>query len=1257
MGKSETKLFLEIEGAAEEAASGVEQLKTSLEQLQEVVDSFSAAKIGSQFQAIAESMKGFLGTLSSEDMERFTKSMANVAIAFKPLESLDKNKIAQTIGALERLPKLTEKLEDVNLERFTTQIKKLADIMKPLAVEMEKIANGFAALPKSVDKSASSLEKFSSKSKTLGSALTMTRVKLYALSRFLGAAVAQSNAYIENLNLFELSMRDNFDEALEYAMKVQDAFAIDPSEWIRFQGTFQNMLTGFGIVSDDAAIMSKTLTQLGYDLSTLFNVNYEVAMQKLKSAIAGQPRPMRDWGFDLSESTLKMTALNMGIKENVENMTQLEKSQLRFVQIMQTAKKLGVLQNFSRELITPANAIRILKQQVVQLTRAIGNMFIPILMAVIPYVQAVVQVLTEAAHYIASLLGFKLPKLDYSGVDYGAGLFEDLSDGISETEDNFGGATAAAKRFQSVLAGFDELNILQQPSPSSGSGVGGLPGIGEPIDLGIDFEKYTYDFLGGVKNEVKKIVDDIKRILTPFFGWIADNFDVLKGLVVGIGAIIAAWKIWELFTAASVPVTLALTITGIALGIAGLSNIIAGRGELMDYVMTAIGYGLGIAAPLAAFGITGKTGPVGITIAIAAVLAITIGGIALGYKKMRQALIEEAFSKGDTLFSDIANAFEVSMNEITVNFNPHIETANMIDGLTRDLDKQAEKIQGFFNALNEGLEPTVENVSGLLDDLKGYLDIEKSVSDTAFEGIIGDIVRIGTESEESGKKLASLFYLGKAEGDERRAELYRELDEIQKAVNDGTKNLELAEQESLALWAQMRETTGSAADDIKINLLGVSETLKSVDWGDADEFKDSINVIAEAFASTRELIDADMIAMETSYDTFVRSIHDPALQDELIRSKGKFLDEYRAGLETDVKRNGEILAGIIKTDFSDKIMTGLNNLIDEGATPKMISDFINDMDELYLSPLMKDLQPLFEEFGIEGASGLAEAVVEIQSAYGQYLRTHSGGLTRAGYSQVEIADMQAAAQSYFDAVLEDLLQTLGGFAEGGEAEAAEAARQIIEGLGIGFTQNSAQAYDALKEVFAKLQTGTLEGKEDLRGLMNLLPADLAASLEENEDVLLQSWYEVLSGFTGNFSDLVIELERMIRETKLPPLQVGVEVTGLGAIGATIHGEITRYNMAYATGGFPDEGEMFIAREAGPELVGRIGGRTAVANNDQIVSSVSKGVYDAMRAAEGNNTGNFDVKVYLDGKQITAAVEKRQRERGATIYPGGVLYGV
>lgn len=89
---------------------------------------------------------------------------------------------------------------------------------------------------------------------------------------------------------------------------------------------------------------------------------------------------------------------------------------------------------------------------------------------------------------------------------------------------------------------------------------------------------------------------------------------------------------------------------------------------------------------------------------------------------------------------------------------------------------------------------------------------------------------------------------------------------------------------------------------------------------------------------------------------------------------------------------------------------------------------------------------------------------------------------------------------------------------------------------------------------------------------------------------------------------------------------------------------------YARGGFPDMGEMFIAREAGPEMVGKIGSKTTVANNDQIVEAVSEGVYAAVLAAmrQSESNGGQSVNVYLDGRQITSAVEKRQRERGATI---------
>lgn len=89
---------------------------------------------------------------------------------------------------------------------------------------------------------------------------------------------------------------------------------------------------------------------------------------------------------------------------------------------------------------------------------------------------------------------------------------------------------------------------------------------------------------------------------------------------------------------------------------------------------------------------------------------------------------------------------------------------------------------------------------------------------------------------------------------------------------------------------------------------------------------------------------------------------------------------------------------------------------------------------------------------------------------------------------------------------------------------------------------------------------------------------------------------------------------------------------------------------YANGGFPDEGQLFIARERGAEMVGTVGNHAAVANNDQIVEAVSAGVYQAVSAAmkQMSSGGAQSLNVYLDGKQIASSVRRANKERGASI---------
>lgn len=98
---------------------------------------------------------------------------------------------------------------------------------------------------------------------------------------------------------------------------------------------------------------------------------------------------------------------------------------------------------------------------------------------------------------------------------------------------------------------------------------------------------------------------------------------------------------------------------------------------------------------------------------------------------------------------------------------------------------------------------------------------------------------------------------------------------------------------------------------------------------------------------------------------------------------------------------------------------------------------------------------------------------------------------------------------------------------------------------------------------------------------------------------------------------------------------------------------------FASGGvFPRMGQLFVANERGPEMIGNFGSKSVVANNDQITEGISRGVYDAVVSAMGSNQAGSPVEMhlYLDGKEITYAVEKNQKERGKTLMPGGVAFG-
>ena len=532
-----------------------------------------SSSIGNQIKNIGES-------LSNLQLGDGADKIRDLVSALEPLGTLGKSNLPSVANALDKLPKA---LANIDMRQLYTQISSLTRIMKPLAEEMQKIANGFNAFPNRIQRLIQDNERLTqSNTRVSGSYINlwakckMAYNVLKTSARTIASLIKKSNDYIENVNLFSASMGDYAGKAKEYAEQVGELMGIDPGEWMRNQGVFMTLATGFGVASDRAYTMSKNLTQLGYDLSSFFNISYEDAMLKLQSGLAGELEPLRRIGYDLSVARLQQEAYTLGINKKVSAMTQAEKAELRYHAIL---TQVTVAQgDMARTLDAPANQLRILKAQVEQAGRAIGNIFIPLLNKVLPYLIALAKVVKLVADVFASLFGFKMPEVDYSGIG-------SLASGAEGASDALGDAAKNAKKLKQYTMGFDELNVIDPNSGSGGSG--GSAGVG---GSGFDFElpDYSKKFLEGITNsKVSEIVEKMKEWLgltEKIDSW-SEFFDTNLGqilLLVGeIGFAIGAWK---------------LSI-GLIKGISALKTALKGLGNL------AKGFTIGLGATIAVSGL------------------------------------------------------------------------------------------------------------------------------------------------------------------------------------------------------------------------------------------------------------------------------------------------------------------------------------------------------------------------------------------------------------------------------------------------------------------------------------------------------------------------------------------------------------------------------------------------------------------------------------------------------------------------------
>jgi hypothetical protein len=1096
------------------------------------------------------------------------------------------------------------------------------------------------------------------------------------------------------MNLFSVAMGKYGDDAKAYADKVSNVLGIDTSEWVRSQGVFMTLATGFGVAGDRAALMSQNLTALGYDLASFYNLDTGKAMQKLESGLAGELEPLRRLGYDLSQAKLEATALSLGIDKSVSSMTQAEKAQLRYYAIM---TQVTVAQgDMARTLDDPANQMRILKAQFEMAGRSIGNIFIPALNAILPVVTAVVQVVRSLADIIAGLFGYEFPEVDYSGVN-------EMSNAATGTSEAMDDAKDSAKKLKSYMLGFDELNVLN-PGDDGGSSAA------DTLGSGFDFElpDYTGKFLEGASNsKVAEIVEDMKEwlgITGEISSW-SDLFETKLGkILIAVGAVggaLGAWKIGKgiaSFIGLFSKGTGAASVGGSFKGVKGALDAMGSIGIIVGGVVSLVAV-LGLLTKIPGFNETIKSGlsilgevfngllPVFIPLVLVSAGIVLLGKVAVsdvakgaanaaiiiagveGIMVATGALmsipyLSDFLSTGIKTMQDVFNGvYEVavplgvlSAYIVALGFvSPAVVLSGLagfaliIGGFTAVLAALGalKQIDGFDWIVSEGGEVLV-SLGNTLGKFAG------SIIGGFGEGISDSFPAIG-ENLAGFMKNAQPFIDGLDGID---------ADAVGAVTNLGLMVLALTAADvldGLTSWFTGGNSLGKFGEDLKNfapNFVEYANAVKGIDGASIEASSNAAKTIAE-FAKNipNEGGVAGWFMGENNIDEFGKKL--PSFGKNI----KKYADSVK-GLDADVVENSARAAKAI-IEIAKEVpneggvvgwFMGENNidtfgdkLPSFGANLKKYADSVKGLDASVVensTRAAKSVIAIAKEVPNEGGVAAwfaGENNIDVFGAklpsFGKNMKQYADSVkgidakvvdnsTRAANSIIEIAKgipNEGGVVSWFTGD--------NGIDKFGEKIAA---------FGLKFKAY----YNYVKDMSATFLNSVTHS-------LNLL-LDFAIRVKDNGGVMTK---------VNDFTKAITGMGKAIKD--LPSsktITITVNQVNNSSEIDSIWDAIGQLPL-FASGGFPEQGQMFIAREAGAEMVGSIGRRTAVANNDQIVSGIAGGVAEAneeqnallreqnslLRAILEKDSG-----VYLDGKNLTNSVEKYQRERGRVLITGGVM---
>ena len=1243
----------------------------------------------------------------SGSITQLTNALAPLSI----LDASNLKALGSAFNAIGKVPDLTDKLKATDLDSFASSCQKISTALTPLASQLDKVGNAFAKLPPQLSKVVTQANRVTAANeKQRKSYLSLSNqmngfmrnmaklVSLKAIAEYLGNAVAKFNDFYEATDLFHNAMGNLSGEADTLISKMQGLLGVDPTKAMTYMATIQSLGTSFGLTSDKAYVLSKNLTQLAYDEGSYWNKDVTETFTAMSSAISGEIEPIRRLGIDLSQARLQQELLALGFNKQVSSLSQADKAVLRYIAIMkQTANVQG---NLAQTIQSPANQIKILKAQLDMLAKSVGSLLYPALKSILPPLIAAVQLIREFVEWVAKLMGVKVVFTDFTkSADSVGGIGDAMDDTADSTK-------KAAKALKDYTMGFDELNIIDPTQGSSGSGGGASAGniLGD-VDLsGYDmFKQYNEEFakqIDAIKQKIKDMLPIIGAIAAALALW--KIVDFLTDIATAISKMTELQKL--ALSIATVVVEASLVFS-FAKGYASSGNPLELLGEVVSAAFGSfvlwrtmgadgITLGMGVAFVASLAGLTyalasGKANANDASVWIQSVLTTTFGSIAgitlftnLGMGGVAAAGISIGLSGLITLVGMAYSGVK----------GGSIKVGDYIDAILTVLAGAAGGIAGVSIALAAGAAAPVAGAA-LIAGIGIGVVLEQVGVTFAVKDRIKEIEDYLKRYEDAGYTTLAIHYrlknLGFSDDEVSMAEqgidstfeilrytFEKKLESLNEWFSEKWAGFKENWDKSLSSLSEAvssaKQSLDQASADLKQWFVGVGEWWSQKwagfkeNWDKAwNSLVDTIKNLSAKFLDygkniVQGLINGINQGIENAKKTvggLAKAIIDKFTTDTEIHSPSKLFEQFGIYIDQGLANGITAAQGYVDAAMQE-LINGVTNagnqFIEQGKQTGI--GFVNNLDQTLTSTwqqldtnLQNDffgtIQNLWEaaQSGDVKTIGTTIAAV-LWHAMGEEQRTQIKTITTS-----MITDLSTQ--------LTNALSTL-------SAQAYQIGGELLNGI----TSKFGEILQKTKQLGGSISSTFQAVRGPLKSVATAISAALSGGLASAFPTIYASMGTLISTIGASFVAMLNAIGAALSAT-IFGIPAGLVALGAAAVLAasiagitgSLGGKKSSSSSSYGDTGYNESDLSNIDysnvpgtsqyNDVNSGVQSSYAASTTQISAEEIREAVYNGAYNALLDYKQRyDQGDKDniLKVYLDGKQLTATVEKRKNERGRSI---------